>query len=52
MVSHNLHKQIFDKKIGIFAAAIAITSPNMWFHGEVAFTYIEIFDISRQSYLF
>jgi MFS family permease len=33
-------KEIFDKKIGILAAAIAIASPNMWFHGEVALTYI------------
>ena len=30
-----LGKEIFDMKIGILAAAIAITNPNMWFHGEV-----------------
>jgi 4-amino-4-deoxy-L-arabinose transferase-like glycosyltransferase len=35
-----LGKEIFDKKIGIFAAAVALTSPNVWFHGEVALTYI------------
>jgi 4-amino-4-deoxy-L-arabinose transferase-like glycosyltransferase len=33
-----LGKEIFDKKIGIIAAAIAMTSPNLWFHGEVALT--------------
>ncbi|OGW41053.1 MAG: hypothetical protein A2Y97_13250 [Nitrospirae bacterium RBG_13_39_12] len=35
-----LGKEIFDKKIGLLSAAIALTSPNMWFHGEVAYTYI------------
>jgi hypothetical protein len=35
-----LGKEIFDKKIAILAAAIALTSPNLWFHGEVALTYI------------
>jgi hypothetical protein len=35
-----LGKEIFDKKIGIFAALIALTSPNLWFHGEVALTYV------------
>ncbi len=35
-----LAKEIFDKKTGIFAAIIAMTSPNLWFHGEIALTYI------------
>jgi hypothetical protein len=35
-----LGKEIFDKKTGIVAALIALTSPNLWFHGEVALTYI------------
>jgi hypothetical protein len=37
---YHLGKEIFDKKIGVIAAAIALTSPNLWFHGEVALTYI------------
>jgi hypothetical protein len=35
-----LGREIFNKKAGIIAAAIAITSPNLWFHGEVALTYV------------
>ena len=35
-----LGKDIFNKKAGIIAAAIAITSPNLWFHGEVALTNV------------
>jgi 4-amino-4-deoxy-L-arabinose transferase-like glycosyltransferase len=35
-----LGKEIFDKKVGILSAAIAMTSPSVWFHGEVALTYI------------
>jgi hypothetical protein len=35
-----LGKETFDKKTGIFAALIALTSPNLWFHGEVALTYV------------
>ena len=35
-----LGKEIFNKRAGIIAAAIAMTSPNLWFHGEVALTYI------------
>ncbi len=34
-----LGKEIFDKKTGVLAALIALTSPNLWFHGEVALTY-------------
>jgi MFS family permease len=35
-----LGKEIFNKKTGIFAALIAMTSPNLWFHGEIALPYI------------
>jgi len=35
-----LGKEIFNKKAGIIAAAIAMTSPNLWFHGEVALTNV------------
>jgi hypothetical protein len=35
-----LAKEIFNKKTGIFAALIAMTSPNLWFHGEIALPYI------------
>ncbi|OGW56222.1 MAG: hypothetical protein A2Y81_03850 [Nitrospirae bacterium RBG_13_43_8] len=35
-----LGKEVFDRNIGILAALIALTSPNLWFHGEVALTYI------------
>jgi hypothetical protein len=31
--------EMFDKKTGVLAAAFALTSPNFWFHGEVALTY-------------
>lgn len=35
-----LGKEIFDRKTGIVAALLALSSPTMWFHGEVALTYI------------
>ena len=35
-----LGKEIFNKKAGVIAAAIAMTSPNLWFHGEVALTNV------------
>jgi hypothetical protein len=35
-----LGREIFDKKTGILVALIALTSPNLWFHGEVALTYV------------
>jgi len=37
---YHLGKEIYDRKVGLIAAAIAITSPNFWFHGEVALSYI------------
>ncbi len=33
-------RKLFGKKTGLLAALIAFTSPNIWFHGEVALTYI------------
>lgn len=39
-----LGKDMFDRKTGAIAALLALTSPNVWFHGEVALTYItEVF---------
>lgn len=47
-----LGKEIYDNRIGLLAAAIAITSPNFWFHGEVAMSYIvEAFFSTVVAYL-
>jgi hypothetical protein len=35
-----LGKEVFNRRTGVFAALIALTSPNLWFHGEVALTYV------------
>jgi len=35
-----LGKDMFDRKIGIVAALLALSSPTAWFHGEVALIYI------------
>jgi uncharacterized membrane protein len=35
-----LGKELHDLKTGVLAAAVALVSPNLWFHGEVALTYI------------
>lgn len=35
-----LGKELFDEKTGVIAAVVALTSPSVWFHGEVALTYI------------
>ena len=35
-----LGREIFNKRIGIFAALIAMTSPSLWFYSEIASTYI------------
>lgn len=35
-----LAKEIYDKKIALISAGIALTSPVLWFHGEIALTYI------------
>lgn len=31
---------LFDEEAGLWAALLALTSPSLWFHGEVALTYI------------
>lgn len=47
-----LGREIFDQKTGIFAALIALTSPNMWFHGEVALSYtVEAFFSTLVAFL-
>jgi hypothetical protein len=35
-----LGKDIYDERVGISAAILAMFSPNLWFHGEVALSYI------------
>ncbi len=34
-----LGKELYQGNTALLAAALAITSPNLWFHGEVALTY-------------
>jgi len=34
-----LGKELHGRSTGVLAAAIGITSPTLWFHGEVALTY-------------
>jgi len=35
-----LGREMFSRRSGIIAAIVAMTSPNLWFHGEVALTYV------------
>ena len=35
-----LGKELFDRKTGFLASVIALTSPSIWFYGEVALSYI------------
>ena len=35
-----LAKELFDKESAVAAAAIAITSPIFWLHGEIALSYV------------
>jgi hypothetical protein len=35
-----LGKEMFEGKVGIVAALLALSSPSLWFHGEVSLTYI------------
>lgn len=37
---YHLGRELYDKKTGIVAAMLALASPNLWFHGEVALTYV------------
>lgn len=34
-----LARELYDNKTALLAASLGITSPNLWFHGEVALTY-------------
>ncbi|MBT0652956.1 ArnT family glycosyltransferase [Geomobilimonas luticola] len=44
VVIYLLTEDMYDSKTGGIAACFAITSPNLWFHGEVALSYgIEAF---------
>ena len=35
-----LGKEVYNGRTGLIAAMLAITSPNLWFHGEVALSYM------------
>ncbi len=35
-----LGRELFNLKTGFLAALVTVTSPNLWFHGEVALSYI------------
>jgi 4-amino-4-deoxy-L-arabinose transferase-like glycosyltransferase len=39
VIIYLLAEEMYDRKTGIIAAGLAITSPNLWFHGEIALTY-------------
>ena len=39
-VLYYLGKEMFNNRTGIFAALIALTSPDLWFYSEVASTYV------------
>jgi Protein O-mannosyl-transferase TMEM260-like len=39
LLVYYLGREIFDSKSALISAGIAITSPNLWFHGEVALSY-------------
>ena len=39
VVVYYLGKELFDSKCALIAALFAITSPNLWFHGELALSY-------------
>lgn len=51
MFLYLLGEAIFSKNVGVIAALIGITSPNLWFHGEVALTYaVEAFFSALTGY--
>ena len=35
-----LGEALFDRRVGVLSAALSLTSPLVWFHGEVALSYI------------
>jgi hypothetical protein len=37
---YHLGKEMFVRKIGVVAALLALSSPSIWFHGEVSLIYI------------
>jgi hypothetical protein len=39
VVIYFLGKEMYDYKTAVIASLLAIASPNLWFHGEVALTY-------------
>lgn len=39
VVVYLLTKEMFDGRIALLAAMFALTSPNLWFHGEIAMNY-------------
>lgn len=46
-----LGKELFGRRVGVVAAVIALTSPSIWFFGEVALTYIvEAFLVTAIAY--
>jgi hypothetical protein len=34
-----LAEEMYDRRSGMIAGSLALTSPNLWFHGEVALSY-------------
>ena len=40
VVIYYLGKELYNPECALLAALLAITSPNLWFHGEVALTYV------------
>lgn len=38
-VIYLLAEDMYDRKTGIITSCLAITSPNLWFHGEIALSY-------------
>lgn len=36
---YHLAREMYDERVGILATLLAATSPNLWFHGEVALSY-------------
>jgi hypothetical protein len=47
-----LGRELYDRKIGLIASLLALTSPNLWFHGEVALSYaVEAFFSTAIAFL-
>lgn len=44
VVIYLVANEIFERRTAVIAALLAITSPNLWFHGEIALSYgVEVF---------